>query len=324
MNRKTRLFLWVGGGVLAVGIGVGLLVSYLGLSAIALGGSDGPRDLKYVPADARLVAYADFQDLAHSEFRRVFLQHHGEPKGVGQLESRTGINPERDIDSLVVFLAGLPAEAGHDQTAVLARGRFDVVRIEGLMREHNGEPIDYKGKRLVHHAGEDGDVALTFLEPDLVAFGSAAAVRQTIDLATGGQNVTGNEQIMSLVRSVNGGNVWAVGKFDAVAQRDRLPKEMAARIPAINWFAASARVDSALDGVFRVEARDKAAAKDLRDVVQGFVALGRLQAGKDTAVTTVLNSIQLSGGGKNVSVEFSVPSAALAAMASELPPRKSP
>ena len=51
------------------------------------------------------------------------------------------------------------------------------------------------------------------------------------------------------------------------------------QLPAISWFSVKGVINGGIDGLIRAEARDDQAAQDLRQVVQGFVALGRLQAG---------------------------------------------
>ena len=82
---------------------------------------------------------------------------------------------------------------------------------------------------------------------------------------------------------------------------------MMSRLPAITWFSASGRVNGGISGVVRAETRDEAAAQNLRDVVRGFMALGKLQAGSKPEVQTMLQSLELGGEGKTVSLSFSVP-----------------
>ena len=150
-------------------------------------------------------------------------------------------------------------------------------------------------------------MALAFLEPGLVAFGSAAAVRGAIDLQGSGRNVTDNRELMDLVKDMESSNAWAVGRFDALAGRAKLPASVASQLPAITWFAASGHVNGGLSGMLRAEARDEQAAQNLRDVVRGFMALAKLQAGNSPGLATALESLQLTGEGKTVSMAFSVP-----------------
>jgi hypothetical protein len=114
---------------------------------------------------------------------------------------------------------------------------------------------------------------------------------------------------MDLVRSLNSGDVWAVGRFDALTSQAHLPNGLAQQMPAITWFAANASVDSGVHGVLRADTRDQEAADNLREVVRGFVALGRLQTGAHPEIKTLLDSLSLGGSGTTVSMAFDVPGA---------------
>ena len=82
------------------------------------------------------------------------------------------------------------------------------------------------------------------------------------------------------------------------------------RLPAISWLSIKGVIGSGIEGLISAEARDDQAAQDLRQVVQGFVALGRMQAGPNhPEIADFLNSLQLTGQGKTVSLGFSIPSA---------------
>jgi hypothetical protein len=63
-----------------------------------------------------------------------------------------------------------------------------------------------------------------------------------------------------------------------------------------------------VQGQLRVEARDEESARNLQDVVRGFVALARLQVNQQAGLAQVLDGLLLSGEGKTVSLSFSVPS----------------
>lgn len=309
MTKKTRIFLMIAAGILVVGLTTGLVASYMGLPAFALGGADGPDELRYVPADAKLVAYANVRDVMNSELRQKVRQIRPERERHDEFMENTGIDLENDIDEVVASVTAAGEEA--ENPLLIARGRFDQVRIEGFLRERGGVVSEYHGARLVTHVGSGSrksrEMALAFVEPGLVAFGSGPAVRQAIDRRSGGQNITTNEEVMGLVRDIDDGNAWAVGRFDAIARSARLPREVASQIPPINWFAATGHVNGGVRGLLRAEARDEAAAQNLRDVVRGFVALAKLQAGSAPQLATIIDSLQLGGEGKTVSLAFALP-----------------
>lgn len=312
MTKKTRLFLLVAAGVLVVGLGIGLVASYTGLPALAISGSDGPDELKYVPADARVVAYANLRDVMNSELRQKVRQMRPDAERHDDFEEKTGINLANDVDEVVASMTADEGDTDGDDAEnalVIARGRFDQVRIEGLIREHGGTVTEYRGTRILSHGSRNNhEMSVAFVEPGLVAFGGSAAVRQAIERKSGGQNITNNNEVMGLVRDIDDGNAWAVGRFDAIANRAKLPREVANQLPPINWFAASGHVNGGIRGLLRAEARDDASAQNLRDVVRGFMALARLQANAKPELMAMMNSLELGGEGKTVSLAFSLPS----------------
>jgi hypothetical protein len=316
MTKRTRLFFGGAVGVLVVGLGTGFLASYYGLPVLAQFGSNGPRELEYLPQDARLVAFANVRDVMDSELRRKIMELRPGLRPGGSDDPRdaddnfleqAGVNVETDIDRVVASVSEGQTEGERERPLVLARGRFDDDLIETLVRQRGGQVQDYRGKRVLTQSEGEHDMALAFVEPDLVAFGHQAAVRRAIDTKTGAlPNITANEEVMALVRDMDSGNAWAVGRFDAISSRAQLPRELASQLPAINWFAASGQVNGGVRGLLRAETRDEMAAQDLREVVRGFLALARLQAGQNPQVRAMMNSIELGGTGRTVSVGFSL------------------
>jgi hypothetical protein len=305
MTKRTRLFVAIASGILVVGLGTGLLASYVGgLQGLTIIGGDGPAELDYVPADVRFVAYADVRDVMDSELRRkLSTLQPGTNAGPQHFKEQTGIDLETDVDYVVATGSGMQAESG--PPLVIARGRFDEVRIEGLVREQGGIVEDYNGSRLLVH--EANKLAVVFLEPGLVAIGAPEAVRQALDTKASAASVKGNDEVMRLVRDIDDGDAWVVARFDSLAGA-RLPAEVASQLPPINWFSARAFVGTGFEGQLKVETRDEASAQNLQEVIRGFMALGRLQSGQHPEFAEFLNSIQLGGEGKSVSLSFSLPS----------------
>jgi hypothetical protein len=309
MTRRTRLFVLIAAGILVAGLGTGLLASYMGIQNLTLIGGNGPDEFAYVPADAQVLGFANVRDVMDSEVRRKLVELHPGAAGADRFQERTGINLSTDVDSVT---AAISSDTTQGPPLVLARGRFDLVRLEGFAREEGGVVEDYKGKRLITH----DDFAVAFVEPGLVALGSPAAVRRAIDTkAAGTGNITDNEELMRLVRQVDDGTVWGVGRFDALTGVN-LPAEVRDRLPAISWVSIKGLINGGIEGLISAEARDDQAAQDLRQVVQGFVALGRMQSGPNhPEIADFINSIQLTGQGRTVSLGFSLPSAMIDAIA---------
>jgi hypothetical protein len=271
-------------------------------------------ELRYVPADATVVAYADVRGIMDSDLRaRLKEALPGHQEGQREFQQHTGIDIEKDIDYVV---ASLTAGAEKPAPLVVARGRFNDTQLEALIRDHGGAVAEYKGKRLiVAPTGEHNNapvearsITLAFLEPGLVAIGDSTAVKNSIDAQLSARSITGNNEMMELVNDIGqGNNVWAVGRFDVLASQAKLPEQVSARLPQIKWFAAAGHVNGGLSGTLRAEARDDQAAENLRDVVRGVLGLARMQAQADPRTQALVESLQLTGTGKTVALSFTVP-----------------
>jgi hypothetical protein len=246
MSKKTRYFVLVSGAILAVGLGTGLVASYMGLPVSLLSSAAGPNELQYVPQDAAVVAYANVRDVMNSEFRQRFREMEPPSKERDEFEQKTGLDIERDIDSVVAaFMPGPEGATDNPERSavVLARGRFEAARLEALAIEHGGTVEDYKGKRLLTHLEQgnagNGSMAVGFVEVDLVALGGIEAVKRAIDAGADNRNVMSNNDVMRLVAELDSSNAWAVGRFDALARQARLPSEVQAQLPTVSWFSAA-------------------------------------------------------------------------------------
>lgn len=322
MTKPTRLFLTIAGGILVLGLGAGVVASYYlgGFQGLSLVGTDGPDELRYVPGEARMLAFVNVREVMDSEVRKAI---HAAAARPGQQQPRgwqaeIGLDPERDIDQIVLWSSG----AERQPPLVLARGRFDTVKLEGWIRERGGRVETYAGTRVLLPG--EGSMAVGLLEPGLIAAGPVSAIRQSLDSrADNRKSVTANTDVMRLVREAQPGSAWAVSRFDTLAAHGRLPDGVASRLPPISWLSATARVNGGVEGTLRAETRDETAAKDLREVLQGFVALARLQAGPESGqIASALNALQLGGAGKNVSIQFNVPSELVGRLATMQPPRR--
>ncbi len=324
MTKRTRYFIFGSVAVLLAGLCAGLVAYYTGMPMGAFGQSTSLSELRYVPSTASVVAYADVRNLMQSELRQKLhkaISHHGED-GQAEFQKQTGIDIEHDIDRVVAFMEPAEGAQGADGYAgmVLATGRFDQGRLEALARQHGGTIEDYGGKRLISKAvlenqhGGHKNTTVAFLESGVVAVGETAVVKRAIDLQ-GARSVTDNAELMTLVNDIDESDAWAVGRFDALMSRARLPEGVASQIPAVTLFSASGHINGGLSAVIRAETRDDQAAQNLRDVVQGFLALARLQSNSQPELQALVNSLQLSGTGKTVAVSFRVPSQVIDALA---------
>jgi DNA-binding transcriptional regulator YdaS (Cro superfamily) len=306
MTKRTQRFVFVGVAILVIGLGTGLVASYMGLPNLGIG-TDGPAELAYVAPDATVIAFADVRQVMDSQLRQKLLKISPEADhGADAFQAETGINLQTDVDRIVASVSGVadPSNPANMRPLLLARGRFDTARIEAAIRAKGGTVEDYKKQRLITMGNELG---LAFVEPDLAVVGVPSAVRRAIDTKASGQNVTGNADVMRQVRDFDNGNAWVVAHIEAVTSGNVIPAEIKQQLPPVTWLALNARIADGVNAVVRAEARDEAAANNLRDVVRGLVALARLQAGQHAQLAGLVNSLELGGEGTTVSLGLTVP-----------------
>jgi hypothetical protein len=307
MTKRTRLFLFVAAGILVAGLGTGLVASYMGQNLVIIG-QDGPDELAYIPADSQLVGFANVREIMDSELRRKVMEFGGNrPDGTNQnfLRDQTGIDIERDVDQVLVSVSSGEAASQHPPLAIV-RGRFDQDLIAQFIQEKGGTVDTYRDSRVF--SDPEGKMSMAFVEPGLVVAGTPTEVRGAMDAKATGNNIRDNAEMMRVLRESDEGNAWAVARFEALTGGGRLPPELADQLPAISWFSVSGYVNGGVRGTLRAETRDDMAAEDLRQVIQGFVALARMQTSQRPEFAELLNSFQLGGVGNAVSLGFSVPS----------------
>ena len=321
MNKRTRYFVVGSVAIVTVGLCTGLVAFYNG-GLTLMSSAQGPSELAYLPANATAVAYANVRDVMNSEFRQKLNQAIPTGEGRDEFLKETGIDIERDIDTVVASMSAAEKEA-----VVLVRGRFNEGQIESLLRQGTGDVEQYQGIRVVTGApkaqamvdGADGsmprDIAnpgeqtmsVAFLENGLLAIGQTAEVKRAIDSKVSGQNVTTNGELMKYVNDIRGGqSAWAVGRMDAMKQQADIPEQVLQHIPAVQWVALTTQINGGVTGSIRADTLDDAAAENLRDVIRGGLAMGRLVSGQDQKFKMLLDSFQMSGTGKTVALTFSV------------------
>jgi hypothetical protein len=315
MKKHTRLFLFGAAGVLVVGLGTGLFASIVGVQSLGILPGNGPDELEFVPADVRMVAFANVADVMNSELRQKIREIAPDTDHDDTFQAETGINIETDLDYVVAFLAAGDNAASGSPT-VLARGRFDEFRIRGVMEDDGATLQEYKGRTLIVNSNDR--IAVSFVEPGLVVVGMPAGVRRAIDTKDSGTGVRDNDVVMQHIKDADEGNAWAVARFDALAQ-GHLPSEIANRLPKITWFSATASINGGIHGLLKADTRDEASAKDLQDVIRGFVALAKMQVGEMPAIGDLISSLQLGTQGTSVSLGFTISSDIIDALANVVP-----
>jgi uncharacterized membrane protein len=311
MTRSRSIVL---GSSLVVIVGALAAVGAIYLSPARAAVGPMPAEGLVLPADTRFVVGLDVRRLMASELytsnagRRPFR-----PEAFADLEAKTGLNPERDVDQVVIAGGPSAGTGRHGAGLVLVSGRFDRYKLSRALetarkdvtwKDHQGTTVYLFGE------GRKGADAAAFLDDDTIVFGSQAAVQATIGSRAGGKApLRTNASIMALLERVKPGSTfWMVGDQSLLAN---LPKSIPApgadgsglQLPAVRTLVVTGDLDPQVALDVTAETADEAAAKNLADVVRGLMALATLQGSQKpelkelasaVSVTTETNQVHLS------------------------------
>ncbi len=333
MTKRTRYFLFGAIGALLVGLSGGL-IAYLAYDRSAGVPAGLPLEVRYVPANAEVVAFANVQDVMTSDLRRELMPtiEAGSHKGRQMMSDFAGIDLEKQVHHIVAYVEARETPGQQDQQRpemprllLLVQGSFEPARIEQFIHDRGGIMEDYKGAKLFTHPDAEKQVAIGLPGPDLIAIGQADLVRRAMDRARdgarGAEDITSNDEMMNLIKDNAGSTAWVVGHFDAMRRRMRMPSDFSVQVPPVRLVSMKAHVNGGMKATIRAEAGDKAAADQLRDTVRGFVSLARLHGGGQPGFESTLKSIELSGTDKTVQMTFAVAPDTLRMLAPRAPRR---
>jgi hypothetical protein len=232
MTKKTRYFLIASAVALVLGLGGGL-IAYLGYTRAAGTTQGVPAEVRFVPANAALIGYANVRAVMRSDLRRELMPtiEMGSRKGQQMMNDFAGVDLEREVDHVLGYVERSPAGAAPDpqwskdthapNAMVLVQGNFQQARIEQFIRDRGGVIERHNGRSISAHKEGPHEMAVGFVRPDLIAVGKASLVRRALDQpdqASTVPDLTTNAELMQLVRDASGSTAWVVGHFDALTK----------------------------------------------------------------------------------------------------------
>jgi hypothetical protein len=299
---RSRLVVFVSMVVVGLGVAAGIGALYLDPARAAVG--PVPAEGLILPADARFVMGIDVKRLTASPFYKK--QAGLRPDAFRDLEARTGVNPERDVDTLLV------AGGAQDQGLALLVGTFDRARLARAIETEKKGHVTWKDVQgttvYLFNEGQKGAGAAAFLDDRRLVVGSASAVETAVAAKVqGGVGLKANVALSALLERVKPGSTfWMVGDQTLLAN---LPKSMpmggdsTVTLPSLRSVVVTGDLEPVVSVAVTGDAADEAGAKNLADVVRGFVAIMSMQGSQKpefkqlasaVSVTTEANRVQLN------------------------------
>jgi hypothetical protein len=319
----TRSRLVVLGSALVVGTGAMAAVGALYLDPARAAVGPLPPQALSIPAGTRYVMGLDVKRFVASPLYTKFsaARAANRPQAFAELEEKTGLNPERDVDNIYIAgsQAGVPGRGG--DALVVVVGRFDRYKVSrAIETAHKGVTSKNVQGTTVYLFNEDsggrGSGAAAFLDDNTLVMGAQAAVEQTVGArARGEAPLRDNAALLGLLESVRAGSTfWMVGDQTLLSN---LPKAIpgpggpgtsqSLELPALKSLVVTGDLEPQVSIDLNGEAGDEPAAKNLADVVRGFVALASLQASQKPELKQLASAISVTTETTHVHVAARVP-----------------
>ena len=326
---RSRLTVLVSTAVVVLGLVAGLGALWFNQARAAVGPLPG--EALILPADARFVMGFDVKRFTASPFYARYAGQRGmKPEALRELEEKTGLDPARDVDQIVVAGTG-PGSIG----LALVTGRFDLYKL-GRTLETDGKVTgtNHAGASL-YHFNEEGPnaTAVAFLDETSLLFGQKDRVEAAVTSRTRGETpFKKNLALIGLVEKVRPGSTfWMVGDQSLLAgMPTSVPAPGASadgasiNLPALKSVTVTGDLDPQLSLNVVGEAADELAAKNLADVVRGFVALMSLQAQQKPELQQLASAVTVATEQSRVLVSARVPYELLDALQPKSKPAEEP
>jgi hypothetical protein len=277
--------------------------------ALAVPAFPGTIPSSVVPDGARWVAHLDME-----KFVSTKLYEFLEKDGTFEVKSRDvnrwlKIDPAKDITGVTVFGFG---PGGKGQIVVAVAGKFDKARLMTLLdldEDHTETPY---GAYTVHTTGGDGYGA--FVNDGLIVLSEdRLAVEKVLDTAGGKSKSFTGSALSASLKDVPA-TAFLSGVLPDLSRLSDMNSQSKILEKASGLFFLAQEKQDALQLRLQVTADSPENAKNMADLVQGIIAMGRLGGNDEdmARIASLLEGLQVKQDGKVLRLEFERPSREIA------------
>ena len=277
--------------------------------ALAVPAFPGTIPSSIVPEGARWVAHLDME-----KFVATKLYEFLDKDGKFEIKSRDvnrwlKIDPAKDLTGVTVCGC---EPGGKGQIVVAVAGKFDKARLLTLLDLDEDHPETPCGAYPVHSTGGDGYGA--FVNDGLIVLSEdRLAVEKVLDTAGGKLKNFAGSALSASLKEVPAG-AFLSGTLPDLTKLSEMNSQSKILEKASGLFFLAQERQDALQFRLQVTADSPETAKNMADLVQGIIAMGRLGGNdKDMArIASLLEGLQIKQDGKVLRLEFERPSREIA------------
>jgi hypothetical protein len=275
--------------------------------------------LGLVPPDARMVASLNVERARDSAFgQKILNEIKEEDSGFRQMVEQTGFDPRRDLRMVVMASTGKP---GPDNALVVARGTFDVARLQTLAETKGAVASAYRGFQIWTPASKDGKAAegaFAFIpDSEIAIFGGASVVKAALDAKlAGGTKLPA--PLAAKVADWNGRtDAWfistaALSEMGIGKTGDNAILPGGLTVDSIKEAAAGVRFVPVLEvsgDVLTRSAQDATALADVMRLLASMIRMNATKPGAEVAVA-IADTLKVSVNGPSTLFSLTVPESA--------------
>jgi len=315
MNRSRRLIA-AAAAVSLLGVGLAFSTRLTGTARAAVGPI--PPEALALPADSSVVMGFDVRALTSSQFYARFGGE-GEPgriDALAEIERKTGLNPARDIDSVVIAIRANASEIrtegtrphGRENGLVFVTGRFDAARLEASIPEAGRASKERRdGVTLYREASGKSNGVVALLDAGILVAGDETAVETFLSNRATGHGIRDSEALVAQLESIEPGSTfWAVGGPSVLSRVASGVGGPVANLPSVKQVVAYGHLDPEVGMTATAEAADAKSATKIADVLRGFSAMLSLQAGQKAELAQIADSISVATEDDKVHVKATI------------------
>ena len=262
--------------------------------------------LKLFPANADAIGFVDVVSLREAPLLKDFIEQamQKQRSNLALFQEKTGFDLERDLDRV---MAG---KVGQQDFLVVVRARYDRLRVEQfLVDDGHFQSENYQGWML-YRPREEGDKVSVSLIDGTVLLGSTSLVKGAIERnAAPGPSAADNATLLSDIGSIDSGNqIWGAGDFspDMLPNELRRPSGAQQLLRSLHHGTYQMRIDSGVHARARADFQDAETVRNLTDMLQGLLALARMQVSQNPDIARLLDSVQIEMSGASMIVNVNV------------------
>lgn len=278
--------------------------------------------LALIPENSAVVFYANLAALKdtpmgeklHNEFDEK-LSEEGEDEDYLDFVEKTGLDLRKDVYE--IWAAGTRDKSADEPLGgAIITGKFDEKRIIDYMRNEKSSKIteeQYRDTKI--YTSDKDDTAFAFLDDNSLIAGKSAWVKEVIDHEKdGGKSLLDNRKMMDYIGQVPyKEHLWGVVDLNEYAH------EWASKLRQHQTpFKGTESLENMQTLIFSTHVEDKAKvyiagnfttpeqAKLVADMLNGFIAMGKLMVSDDRDAVDMLNDIDVHTEGPNLTIRTDI------------------